>query len=179
MYTETNTMENNVNHRSIIINYGLILGGLTILLSLTLYAMDKSFNPGIFLGALSFLIPVVLIFLGIKKFKDSNGGFLSWKQAVKMGVGIAVVGTLVALIYQQIFENFIEPDFVNQKTAFLKEQYLDAGLSAEQINTQIKRMSKFNTPLIASALGIMMWAFLGFIISAIIGLIMKKEEDIF
>ncbi len=172
-------MENNVNHKSIIINYGLILGGLSILLSLALYMMDKSFNPNAFLGSLSFLIPVVLIFLGIKKFKDSNRGLLSWKQAVKTGVGIAVVGTLIALVYQQIFENFIEPDFVNQKTAFLKEQYLEAGLSEEQVDTQMERMSKFNTPLIASALGIMLWAFLGFIISAIIGLIMKKEEDVF
>ena len=170
-------MENQANSKSIILNYGLILGVLSIILNMIIYAMDKSFNPGWVFGSIGFLLPIVLIILGIKKFKSDNNGFMSWGQAVKTGVGIMLISTLIAVLYQQIFENFIEPDFALQKIEHVKQQYLDAGMDEDQVESSIEMAKKFQGPVISSAFALIGFAIYGFIISAIAGAIMKKTEE--
>ena len=38
-----------------------------------------------------------LLILGIKKFKNENYGFLALGQALKIGVGIAVIGAVISI----------------------------------------------------------------------------------
>ena len=52
--------------------------------------------------------------MGIKKFKVDNYNLLSFGQAVKIGVGISIISALLTIVYNQVFANFIEPDFMNQ-----------------------------------------------------------------
>ena len=52
-----------------------------------------------------------------KKLKFDNGGFMSWGQGVKVGLGVILIGIIISIIYQQIFQNFIEPDFMEQALA--------------------------------------------------------------
>ena len=170
-------MENQANSKSIILNYGIILGVLSIILNMVIYAMDKSFNPGWVFGTIGFILPIALIVLGIKKFKESNNGFMSWGQAVKTGVGIMLISTLIALFYQQIFENFIEPDFAQQKLEYVEQQYIDAGMDEDQIEASMEMAKKFQGPFISSAFALIGFAIYGFIISAIAGAIMKKTEE--
>ena len=74
-----------------------------------------------------------IIIYGIKQFKEANDNFLSWGQGVKIGVGVAIVGSLIVVIYQYLFINFLEPDFMNQMMEIQNQTYLDQGLTEEQI----------------------------------------------
>lgn len=175
-------MENQANSRNIILNYGLIYSSIVILISLIFYAMGKHMDSST--ATISFIITIlfvlVAIIMGIRKYKKDNKGFLTFGQAIKIGVGIAVLGTVVLIIYQQIFTNFIEPDFNQQAMEKLEQALIDSGLSEEQIETQLTIQKKMSGPLISSAMGILFWAFIGFIFSAIAGAVMqKREEDTF
>ena len=57
---------------------------------------------------------IVIIVLGIRNFKSVNNNLITWGQSVKIGVGIAIVSALLGIIYNLIFMNFIEPEFMNQ-----------------------------------------------------------------
>ena len=170
-------MENQADSKNIILNYGLYYGILSILVSLVTYALGKHLEQGMTSMFVGLAIMIAFIILGIKKFKDDNNSFISWGQSVKIGVGIVVVGVLIAIVYQQIFINFIEPDFMNQMAEKTRQTLFDAGLTTEQIDAQMKMQEKFQGPLISSAMGIVVGALVGFIFSAIIGAIMKKTEE--
>ncbi|APG64392.1 hypothetical protein LPB136_02985 [Tenacibaculum todarodis] len=169
-------MENQANSKSVILNYGLLTGGVSVLIALVLYAMGKTANPGIPMTALSFIIPIVLIVLGIKKFKDTNGGFMSWGQAVKVGVGIALLWGLLTIIFQYVLENFIAPELIEQKLEAARVAMENWGMDQDLIDTQLEKQRDTN-PFFGAAMGLLFSAFIGFVISAIAGAIMKKTEE--
>ena len=170
-------MENQANSKSIIINYGLILGVISVLLNLIMYAMGKHIDPPVLFSILSGAALIGIIVLGIKKFKETNGGFLSWGQAVKIGVGISIIAALIGVIYNYIFISFIEPDFIAQTIEIQNQKMIDAGYTEEQIEAANSFTEKMKNPTIVAAIGIIASAIGGFIIAAIAGAIMKKSEE--
>ncbi len=170
-------MENQASSKSIIINYGLMLGAASILISLVKYAMGMHLDQGWAFTTLSLLLTIGLIVFAIKKFKETNDGFLSWGQAVKIGVGVAIISALISAIYQFIFISFIEPDFMQQVLEKQNQTYMDQGYTEEQIEQTNALSKSLMNPTMMAAIGILSSAIGGFIISAIAGAIMKKSEE--
>ena len=170
-------MENQVSSKNVILNYGLYYGIVSILLSLSLYAMNMHLEGGTI--NIVFAIAVTLTFpiLGIYKFKKDNSDFITWGQSVKIGIGIILIGVLITIIYNHIFTTFIEPDFM---TLLMEKQVVaweELNMTEEQIEASKSMMETFSSPGITSAIGIVAAAFFGFVISAIAGAIMKRTEE--
>ena len=170
-------MENQTNSKSIILNYGLYLGVIGVFIHLAFYATGNLIKLGWLSGILGFVAMIALIVLGIKKFKADNNGFLTFGQALKVGVGIAVISAVISTIYTLIFTNVIEPEFQQQALEIQRQAWIDAGLNDEQIEASEAMAKKFSSPMITAPLAIVISAFFGFIISAISGAIMKKTEE--
>ena len=170
-------MENQANSKNIILNYGLYLAIAGIFIHLVFYATGNLIKLGWLTGVLGFVAMIAFITLGIKKFKADNGGFLTFGEALKVGVGIAVFSAAISAVYTLMFTNVIEPDFQAQMMEIQKQAWMDAGLNDEQIETSVDMAEKFNGPAITIPISIVVSAFFGFIISAIAGAIMKKTEE--
>ncbi len=170
-------MENQPNSKGIILNYGLYFGIVSILISVITYAMGKHLEQGVLSSLIGFGVMILFVVLASKKYKETNNGFMTWGQGVKIGVGTVVIGIIISIIWQQIFINFIEPDFMNQVAEKTRLSLSDAGFNEDQIDAQMEMQAKFQSPLISSALGIAVGAFFGFIISAVSSAIMKKSEE--
>ncbi|MCT4698877.1 MULTISPECIES: DUF4199 domain-containing protein [Tenacibaculum] len=170
-------MENQANSKNIILNYGLYLGLIGIFIHLVFYATGNLISLGWLTGILGFAAMITLIVLGIKKFKADNGGFLSFGQALKVGVGIAVFSAVISAVYTLIFTSFIEPDFQAQMMEVQKQAWMDSGMNDEQIEASESMAKKFGGPAITIPVSIVVSAFFGFIFSAISGAIMKNNEE--
>ncbi|WP_339658690.1 DUF4199 domain-containing protein [uncultured Polaribacter sp.] len=170
-------MENQANSKSIILNYGLILGGISILPGLIKYAMGANYLENDWISSvISLGLTVAFIVLGIKKFKSENEGFLSWGQGVKVGLGIVLISMIISIAYLLLFTNFIEPDFKNQVIESSIVKWQDAGMTSDQIEMTTKMTNDyFELSLYGSI--VVMSLFLGFVFSAIIAAIMKKSEE--
>jgi len=171
-------MENQpVPTKNVIINFGLYLGIASILISVVVYALGMQYDQDWKTGSIGIIAMAVIIFLGIKKYKEFNNGYLTVGQALKTGVGIALIGGIISVIYSLIFMNFIEPDFMANTMAKAEQQLMEnaPNLSDEQIEMQIEMMQKFSTPAITSAFAIVGSLFIGFIISLISGFIQKND----
>jgi len=166
----------NVNTKNIIVNYGIILGGILVFTSLIQYATGTHLEPEKSIGIISFLLIIAVIVMGVKKFKSENNNSISFGEAVKIGVGISILSALITVIYNLIFVNFIEPDFIDQLDLKQEEMMYNSGMSDEQIEKTIEIGKKFKGPFISSAIGIIASAFLGFVISAITGAIIKTPQ---
>ncbi|SEB42815.1 Protein of unknown function [Tenacibaculum sp. MAR_2009_124] len=170
-------MEKQANSKSIILNYGLYTGGISILLALVLYAIGKAADPGIALSIIGSVVPLTLLVLGIRKFKTENNGYISWGQAVKIGVGIALIWGVLALGFQYILENVIAPELIEQKLEVARTTMENWGISEDVIEENLESQ-KNQSPFLGIAMGLLFFAFMGFVVSAIAGAIMKKTEEI-
>ena len=172
---ETNTLQ----ARKFIINNGVILGVVTILISVVLYVMNLHITMSWVGGALNFLAMIIIIIYGINEFKKSNGGILSLGQSIKIGVGIALVAGILGVIYQLIFINIIEPDFMDKMMQMQMDQMIENNpdMSQSQIDMSMEMGKKFTSPWITTAISIVSSLFFGLIISLIAGLVMKKENS--
>jgi hypothetical protein len=165
--------------KQIMLNHGILLGVVSVLLSVSIYAMGKIYDQSIWVMLTSFAIMAVIIYLGLQKFKISNNGLLSLGQALKIGLGISLVGAIISIIYNQIFLNFIEPDFMENMMKLSENKMLEANpnMTDDQIETALSIQETFSKPLIGIAMAIIGSLFFGFIISLIEGLILKRTEE--
>jgi hypothetical protein len=170
-------MENQVSSKSFMVNNGVILGVISVLVSLVLYATGNHLPPHWSASLVSLIVTIACIVLATKQFKAANGGFLTWGQGVKIGVGVAIVGGLIVVVYQYLFANFIEPNYMAQILEIQNQTYLEGGMTEEQIEAANAMTASFSSPGIMAGVGIITSAFFGFIISAITGAIMKKSEE--
>jgi len=170
-------MENQANSKSIILNFGVYLGIIGVIVHLALWATGSIFELQWINTVVSFVAMTIFFVLGIKKYKETSGGFISWGQGVKIGMGIAMISALIAVVYTLLFINVIEPDFQQQAMDFQAKAWEDAGWSSDQIEASQEMGERFQSPAIVSAMILAFSAFIGFVFSAIIAAIMKKTEE--
>ena len=169
-------MEQQANSKKTILTHGLLAGITAISVALIAYAMDKVLNPGTLLSIISFLVPLALIVSGIQRFKKVNDGFLGWEQAIKVGIGIALIWGLLTLSFQYILENIISPELLTEKIENFREELTELGNSEEVIKEQVEKKRNLN-PFLGNAMGLLFFIFIGFVVSAISGAIMKKTKE--
>ena len=170
-------MENQTSSKGIILNNGLYLGLVGVVTALILYAMGKSLELQWVSSVVGFVATVAFVIIGIKQFKTNNGGFISWGQGVKIGMGIVMISALITIAYTLLFTTVIEPDYQAQAMEVQKQAWVDQGMSDEQIEAAVEMAENFQGPGIASAFILAFSAFIGFVVSAIVSAIMKKSED--
>jgi len=164
--------------KKIALNYGIYLGIASILISVVIYALGMQHEQDWKNGVVSFIVMATIITLGIKKFKESNGGFMTLGQGLKTGVGIALIGGIIGILYTLLFITVIEPDSLEQGMEIARQKMMDnPNLSEEQIDAQMEMAEKFSGPGMIAAFGLIWSLFLGFVISLIAGAILQKKEN--
>ena len=91
-------MENQNSATKIMLIYGAILSGISILVNLINYSFGNVYKPHWAIGIVSFLLMIAVIVYGIKSFKDGNNGFLSLGQAIKIGLGISLISAIIGIM---------------------------------------------------------------------------------
>ncbi len=159
------------------LNYGILLGAVSIVFGLMLYFLDMHYQQELSLLAVSIVIMLIVIIIGINQFKKANGGYLSFGQGLKVGVGIALIGGIIGMIYNLILTNVIDPDTAAKQLEYAKGKMVARGMTQEEISRQVEGMKMFSGPAIQIAMGLIFSLVLGFLLSLIPTLVMKKSEN--
>lgn len=156
------------------LNWGLILGFVSVIYTAILYFSDQMFNQK--LGYLSILLMVVLLFFGIKAYRDQyKGGFIKYGQAVGAGVIISLYASIISAIFTLLLYKLIDTDLVNKLYAFSEQRMIDRGTPEEQIDMAMNFTKIFLNPYIMAVMAIVNGVFVGLIISLIEAIFLKKE----
>lgn len=160
------------------LRYGLIYGSTLVIFAIMLYTMDMHYQNSTLSTVVNIVIGVGGILWGMLAYKKDNGGFISLSQSLKVGVAVALVGSLVGIIYGVVLTEFIDPTTMDKALEFQKQQMLSQNpeMSVEQANQFVDMQKKFSSPLIRSAFGLLFGIFFGFIIALISGLVIKKNR---
>ena len=172
-------MENNSSTlKSYILQYGLLLGGISVVFALMLFFLDMHYTQESSVGIISIIITIAVIVLGQYNFRKDNNGFLSFGEALKLGVGIALISSIIGVTYQVLLVTVIDPDTIPKMITIAENQLYESypEMSQEQIDQMLEMQNKFITPKMMAAFGLIGGVFIGFIISLITGLILKRNR---
>ena len=172
-------MENQIAQpKKVILNYGLILGVITVFLSAIAYVTNTYLEPHWSIMVIGMLIFIAGIVYGIKAFKKENGGFLSLGQALKVGVGIALIAGIIGALWMLLLTNVLEPDYAEQVAEVQREQMVERfpDMTEAQMDQAMEMNAKFSSPWITMAFTIVGNLFIGFIVALIAGAIMKQKR---
>ena len=171
-------MENQTTSlKKIALNFGVLLALLSIVLQVISYVLDAHIDRPWWLTVLQLLISISVLVYGIKSFKTANSGYLTLTQALKVGLAISLIAGIISVIFNFIFINYIEPDFVQKTLDFSREKMITdyPNMTQQQIDSSLEISAKLMTPWVMSAFAIIASLFFGFIISLFAGLALKKN----
>ncbi len=158
------------------LNWGVILGVALIIYSLLMWFLDLSLEKWV--SWVSYLIIIGALIVATKSYRDNTlGGVISYGQALGYGTLVVMFGSIVTAIYTYLFMKFIDPEFIDKILLMTEEQLIEKGIPDEQIEMGIEMQKKFMTPTIMSLGSIPTYTFIGFIISLITSIFLKKKSE--
>ena len=168
----------NTSIKSLIVTYGLLLGALSVAFQLMLFFLDMHYKNDSTAGIVSLVIMIGILLYAFIQFKKQNEGYLSLSEALKIGLGVSLVSSLIGIVYTVILMNFLDPDTMKKSLELSMEtmRIQNPEMPQEQLDMARSMQERMSSPLILSAIQIIFALFIGFIISLIGGLIVKKSR---
>ena len=163
---------------------GLILGIISILLSVTVYVIDTLLVIKWWFGLVALLLSLgFVIYYGLQ-FRNESGGFVSFKISYGYSMLTFVVSGLIGTVFNILLYNFIDPDLpeiiseaIIEQTAQMMEGF---GASQEMIDKAIEEAdttSNFTTFGQIKSFGFALIVYA--VMSLITGAIIKRKKPEF
>jgi hypothetical protein len=126
--------------------FGLIAGAiLSIMMLATMPFMDRiGFETGELIGYTTIIAAFLLIFAGIKSYRDNRaGGVISFGRAFALGLLINVVASACYVATWQVIYFRLAPDFGEQYAAHQLEKARAEGASEQELARKSAEMARF------------------------------------
>ncbi len=137
------------------LKYGLYLGLAMVVFSLIAhYGGLQDYNSvdianSFLVTAITYIILAVLFFLGVRYFKNSNEGQLTFGEGMTTAMFIGVISGLISVVFTFIFFSYIAPDVMESVT----------NAAMEQVNADMSELSEEerqkSQEMMGSVMGIM------------------------
>ncbi|GGB24990.1 DUF4199 domain-containing protein [Puia dinghuensis] len=123
---------------------GLILG-LFIFVSTLLTGKSGDFPGGALAGYASMVIAFSFIYVGIRNFREKyNQGVISYGKALRVGLGIALIGSTFYVAVWLIDYYVFIPDFMEKYSAHMIAEARSSGLSPAALDQKINEINRLN-----------------------------------
>ena len=164
--------------KSTIIQYGLIYGGLAVVFSIMLFIMDMHYQGGSLQNWTGFIIMIGSITFAQIAYRKLNDGYLNLSEAIKIGLGVTLIGILIALVYGWFQATILDPNQIEKATEFAINQAIDQNpeMTDEMVAMSREWIEWGSSPVISTAFALGFGLLFGLIVSLITGLIFKKSK---
>jgi len=131
--------------RKIVLTFGLIAGGiLSAMMLLTLpFSEQIGFDKLAIIGYTTMALAFLLIYFGVRSYRDATGGTISFGRAFLVGLGITAVASACYVATWEVIYYKLTPDFVENYAAHSLEKARAAGKSAEEIVTLTAQLARY------------------------------------
>ena len=159
--------------------FGLYLGGLSILVSVVGYVLDLDYKIQQNLGYLGLLFATVFIILVIRKVKNEDGGFVSFGGAFKTALRMSVIAGLFSAVWLLLYTTVVHPEYQDEIIEYSLIEMEEQDIPEESKEMAVEWTRKFTSPGL-----FVTWGFLGsvlpsLIIALIVAAIMQKPKPVF
>ena len=124
---------------------GLIVSGIMVISHPMIEDGRIGYDNGQLVGYASMVLALSLIFFGIRTYRDQVlNGIISFGQAVKVGLFITLVASVMYAITWDLYYRVAASDFSEKYTAHYLEKMEKEGASQEEISSMRTHMEAFN-----------------------------------
>ena len=176
-------METTHRNSNVGLGYGLITGLIVCIITLIQYmgGLKWYLSP---VGFLTYIIVIVMAVLAGLKQKKNNGGYLEFKDALKVTFSVFASAFLLQTLFTYVLLNFIDVTFkqaVGQEVINKSEEFMRSfGASESQIDEAMEKAGEKDSFSLGSMiLGYGIWCIVWFLVSLIIAAIIKKNKPVF
>ena len=164
--------------KSTILQYGLIYGGISVAFAIMLFVMKMHTEENYISDLVNALILVGSITAGQLAFRKLNNGYLNLSEAMKIGLGVTIVGIIIALLYGWFQAIVLDPNQIEKATEFALSQAIDQNpeMTDEMIAVTREWIEWGSSPGISTAFAFGFGLIFGGIVSLVTGLIVKKSR---
>ena len=130
--------------------FGLIAGAiLSIMMLLTMPIVDRiGFDKGAVVGYTSMVLAFLMIFFGIKTYRDNvGGGSVGFLRALTIGLLITAIASVCYVATWLVINYTMMPDFADKYAAYEIEQARKSGASQAAIDAKVKEMDQMKVML--------------------------------
>jgi hypothetical protein len=177
METQNTTLFNHA------IRWGGILGAVSILITMTLYAVDYTLMVQLKTLFLSLLIYLGLVIYAGINYRNSIGGYLSFGKAFQHGFLVLAISALISTIFNILLYTAIDPELPQKLTDAsienTRQMMENFGAPEDQVDEaleQARERSDDQFSVGGLALGYVWILVFSAIMALISGLIVKKNE---
>jgi hypothetical protein len=172
-------MENSPSIKSIAYSYGggLALYSIVMLIIIYIANIQPDGSMNYVISGLNIIVSIAVFALALSAFKKNNNGFISLSQALKTGLAVAAIAGIIAAIYTFFHYSYVYPEYLDIIKDQQRTGMIESGqMSDEQIEQSIEMMSFSTSPFFLSTVTLILNLFFGFLISLIVGLVIKKKN---
>lgn len=169
--------------KKIVLTFGIISGVvLSLIMVATMPFMDRiGFDYGLVIGYTSMVVAFLLVFFGIRSYRENvGGGQISFGRAFSVGILIVLISSVMYVFtWLIIYYNFI-PDFGEKYAAHLLEKSRAAGASPEQLAAEAQQMESMkwmlNNPFINAAVAFSEPLPVGIVLTLVSAAILRRRH---
>ncbi|MFL2638731.1 MAG: DUF4199 domain-containing protein [Flavobacteriaceae bacterium] len=168
---------NNISSKKYMIEFGLWTGITLVCFAIMLFFLDAHYENSTSTQIINLLIQFSGITIACLAFKKENNSNISWGEVRKIGTGISLIISLVAILYTLLLVNIIEPDFMDKAIEISYYQTLEqypealANMNLNDYTETAKSLTWTTYPII-----FFFTIVFGFIYSVILGLFIKSKN---
>jgi hypothetical protein len=166
-----------------VVTFGLISGAVSSLLMLaTVPFHDRiGFNYGLVIGYTTIVLSFVLVFFGIRSYRDNvAGGSITFARAFGVGILITLVSCVFYVGTWEVIYFKLMPDFAEKFAKSAIERVIASGASTELIEAKVQEMKDLtallNNPLKNAGMTFLEPFPVGLIITLISAAILRKKS---
>lgn len=174
--------------------YGIYLAGISIAISVIVWATGLIEHIGLFgsafIGILQLALMAFLLVYYTKRYRDTMfSGKITFGQAFAFGVMLVVFSSLISSLYSFILNKYIDPDYMHRVMTMIQDKTYqmlsNSGMSQDQIEAQMIKIEEKGIPspieTLVSSLegGLIGGAIMSLISSAIVKKNARGGEDEF
>lgn len=166
--------------KKVILTYGLLAGLLIIALSIILQMSLGEHS--MVTGYVTMVLSLLMVFFGIKSYRDQhNGGVITFGRAFKVGIQIALIGSVFYVVGWEIYSSLYMPNFMEDYSAKMIEEMKAEGASAGELSATMAEMEQwkqwYKNPFIRFGMVFLEIFPVGLLVTLISSLILRRKGD--
>lgn len=176
----------NVSFWPLVLRYGAIWGGISILSSLIGYVTNTdgaTADPGPvkWLYSLAGIgVAAWAIYSAVRIDRDVQlGGYIGVGRCLGIGASTGAVAGAISAVFTIIYMTIINPGFSEQMKEMMVAQWEEQGLGEEEIEMALSMSSAITNPFLLAVWQVIGFALLGLLIGLVAGLVLKRERPMF
>lgn len=122
------------------VKQGITLSIVSIIITMAVYLIDATYLTSGLLSIGSLAISIYFMVKAVKQFKNSNGGYASFGEALIQSFGTAMVSVIIVSIFQWFLYNVIDPGLADmlKETMLTKFEDMESLLGEEATEAMIE-----------------------------------------